>query len=145
MFEIKHSVLGKVKLSDNSELSIRVAIVNVKESGMSPVGPDFLISAITRVSVSFCPDEIKGLVRDKPVLPSDAIKRPEEWEIIDIVDASKACEECIYKACDGRRYLIRVEVKPTIVARTLKYRDDFGNPIYYVRWARRDIVELQRG
>jgi len=144
-FRILRSNLGYAKLSDGALLGLRVAIFDVKEFESLPTGPRFLVGNVVQVSVLECPNEVKELVKSKPIgLPGDALRRLEIWELLDITESAPATEECEYCAHDGRTYLIIVEVEPTIVARTLEYRDEFGNPIYHVRWSQRQVIRVKR-
>ncbi|MCD6094992.1 MAG: hypothetical protein J7J99_00330 [Thermoprotei archaeon] len=145
MFHVVSSDVGYAKLSDGCVLSIRVAIVEIREGKVLPTGPEFFIGVAVRVYVASCPKDIKKLVKDKPQeFTEDTLKRLDIWELVDIEDVQPAFEECEYRASDGRTYVIRVEIEPTIVARTLEYKDSFGNPVYYVRWSRKDIIKVKR-
>lgn len=135
-FKIIKTRVGLIKLSDGSSITTRVAITDIVEKEMKPVGPDLHIG----FQISFlvdAPEELKQVVEHKPLPPADGshIKNLKIWDIIQIIEKENAFEECLYKAKDGRTYRISVEVEVTIVARTLEYRDRFGNPIYHLRWS----------
>ena len=145
MFKVTASHPGHVKLSDGCRLGIRVAMIELREHELLPTGPQFVVGVAVRVYVDSCPENVRKLVEGKPVgLEKNAIRRLEIWELVDIEEADIAFEECEYEASDGRTYVIRVEVEPTIVARTLEYRDSLGNPVYFVRWARKDVVRVKK-
>jgi len=97
---------------------------------LTPVGPDLGIVCNVMVSVR-SPSDLCEQDKKKPLPPPDGshLSRLNIWEIVDIVESKSAIEECIYKAEDGRSYAILLEIEPTIVARTLEYRDQVGNPI----------------
>jgi len=143
--KIDRSKIGYTKLADDTIILIRVAIFDIKEGELKPTGPDFRIGYNVSISAE-ATQSLKNKVKEKPFPPPDGshIKNLEIWEIIDIIEHDIAREEGIYKAKDNRIYRIIVEIEPTIVARTLEYKDPLGNPIYYVRWSPKIVVKLER-
>jgi len=145
VFRVTSTHSGRARLSDGCRLGFRVAIVELREHEILPTGPQFLVGVAVRVYVESCPDSVRKLVEGKPAgLTQDAIRRLDIWELVDLEEVEPAFEECEYKASDGRTYTIHVELEPTIAARTLEYRDPFGNPVYFVRWARKDAVRVKK-
>lgn len=94
--------------------------------------------------VAESPQELKQRVASKPTVPQDNSHLAQEiWESQRISESKPAFEEVSYKASDGVDYLIKVEAEPTIVKRTLEYRDDSGNPVYAVRYYQKNSVALK--
>jgi len=142
-FEIKESELGYIVLSDESILLIRVVIFDIKEVDRIPTGLRFNIGHNVHVPVIYSPESLKEIVKDRPIAIGDEyVHNLEIWEFVDIIDYKKSKESCIYKGSDGLTYYISIEVEPTIVSRTLKYRDQFGHPIYFVRWGHKPIIKI---
>ncbi len=133
-FEIKESRVGKLYLSDGARIIIRLAITDISEVKMKPVGPD--VSLSQSVSINTIDSPYKDDVKDKPLAPQDGshLENLRIWEIVDIEDYEEAIEVALFYASDGRIYEITTRAVPSIVARTLEYRDIKGFPIYYVRW-----------
>ena len=136
-FEVTSSKLGYIKLSDATEIAMRVSIVDIEEGELKPVGPDLRVGLQVSFVVKKVPEELKRLVRDKPLPPSDGshLRDLDKWEIVKILEKDNAVEECLYRARDGKAYKVSVEVEVTVVARTLEYRDRYGNPVYHLRWS----------
>jgi len=141
---VVRSEFGYARLSDGTTISIRAIVLDVNEVSLTPVGPDLGIVYNVMVSVR-SPSDLRERVKGKPLPPSDGshLSRLNIWEIVDIVESKSAIEECVYEAEDGRSYTILLEIEPTIVARTLEYRDQAGNPLYHVRWSSRVITRLR--
>lgn len=147
MLQITSSKFGWAKLSDGTRLSYRVAILTVKTvpgTESRPIGPLFRVGTIAHVTVEYCPEELREKVKDKPPfkLEPSVLTNSELWEVVEVLEYEPARETCLYQARDGRVYSITTEIEPTIVARTLHFRDEYGNPVYFVRWARKDTVKL---
>ena len=51
MFEIVQSKLGYIKLSDGSEITLRVSIFDIREGAMKPTGPDLEVGYDVRPTV----------------------------------------------------------------------------------------------
>ncbi|MCE4629291.1 MAG: hypothetical protein F7C82_03335, partial [Desulfurococcales archaeon] len=115
---------------------IRTTITNIQEGSLRPTGPDLRIGFNTSFTVN-SPRELRDQVKDKPLPPRDGshVSRLDIWEIVDVVREEKAYELALYDASDGREYEIHVQIEVTAVARTLEYRDQEGNPIYFIRWS----------
>jgi len=138
------SKFGYAKLSDGTTISIRAIIIDINEVSLTPVGPDLGIAYNVMVSVR-SPSDLRERVKEKPLPPSDGshLSRLDIWEIVDIIESKGAVEECLYNAKNGKSYIVLLEIEPTIVARTLEYRDHMGNPIYYIRWSSRVVTKLK--
>jgi len=143
-FHVVRSEPGYVKLSDGSTIISRVMITNIREQAFKPTGPDFLVSYRVSFSVD-APDSLRDVVKTKPLPPPDAshISKLDIWEIVNITESKKSLEECLCKASDNREYIISAEIEATIIARTLEYKDEFGNPIYFVRWSPKVTIRLK--
>ncbi len=147
MLEVVCSRFGWAKLSDGTRLGYRVVIVSVRalpDTEDRPIGPEFRIGIVTPVFIEECPEELKDRVKDKPLFTRkpEVLMNPNLWETVDVVESESTVETCLYYARNGRVYSITIEVEPTIVVRTLQFRDEDGNPVYLVRWARKEVVKL---
>lgn len=144
MFEIKESKIGELLLSDGAKIAIRLSIYDVTEERIKPVGPDVSIGQSITISVIDSP--YKEAVKNKPLPPEDGshLTNLDIWEIIDIKSYTEAAEVVLFKASDGNTYEITVKIIPSIVARTLEYRDNKGYPIYFVRWFSCGLMRLIR-
>ena len=144
-FKIAKSDIGHIKLSDETIIYFRVVVINVREGIQRPTGPDFSIKHTVLFSTS-SPPSIKEMVKEKTPPPLDGayMENLEIWENQKIVEAKSAYEECEYVASDGHTYKVTAEMAPTIVARTLEYKDDDGNPIYHVRWGTKISTEIEK-
>lgn len=143
-FEILESQVGYVKVDDGTELSIRFAVVHIREQRTTkPTGPDFGIDYTVQISTE-SPQELKQKVKSKRTRPSESsyLQNLEIWEIVKIEERKSGYEEVQYTATDGHTYKIHYGVEPAIVARTLEYKDLHENPVYYVRWGTRTMVHL---
>ncbi len=140
---ITRGKIGHVKLSDETVISMRVTIADIREGMQKPVGPDLHI-AHNIIIAADSPKPLKDKVIEKPSSPPDSshIQNLEIWEIIDIIEFENAFDECQYTATDGHTYSVIIEIEPTIAARTLEYRDDLGNPVYYLRWGTKILTKM---
>jgi len=60
--------IGRVKLSDGTIIKLKTLIVDVKEAGFSPFGGvNFDVKVIGGVATESVPDDVKELVKDKPL------------------------------------------------------------------------------
>jgi len=140
---IARSKIGYIKLSDETMISLRVVIVDIREGMQKPVGPDLHIAHTTLIKAD-SPQSLKEKVREKPLPPPTNIhlQNLEIWEIVDIIESENAFDECKYTATNGHTYRAIVEIEPTIAARTLEYRDDLGNPIYHLRLGTKILTKM---
>ena len=143
MFEVKRAKVGHALLEDGSELNIRVIINSIQEVSMLPVGPDLGIAQQVSIAID-SPDDLRSKVSMKPLQPLDNshLKSLSIWENIKIVESVEALEEIQFIASDGKLYKVVLEVEPTIVSRTLEYRDNHNNPVYSVRWSNKVAMYL---
>lgn len=126
--------LGRIELEDGTVLLLRIAIAGVKYLGPSPFcGANFGVKVLGGVSVLSVPDAIKESLRDKPVLPPGSKIPGDGWELISIKSQDPAYEE-VRVTVDNHVYLVSVEAEVTMVSRNLNYRNEFGEPIYWVSW-----------
>lgn len=124
--------LGLIKLSDGTVLKLRIAIVDVKETGFSPFGGVHLdVKAIGGVATHSVPEELKKAVADRPMAPPEPPR--DGWEIIDIVEQQPAMAEEIVDTTKGR-FKVTVVAEAVMAARNMKYRSRIGEPIYWVSW-----------
>lgn len=144
-FKVTRSEVGYLKLSDGAIIYIRVTITDLREGELKPTGPDFGIGFQIGITVHETPEGLRERVRGKPLPPADGSHRRnlDIWELVGITEKKPAREECVQRASDGRSYRIAVEIEPTIVARTLEYRDHNGHPIYFIRWSPRALIYVQ--
>ncbi|RLF03643.1 MAG: hypothetical protein DRK00_08540 [Thermoprotei archaeon] len=133
LYRVKESSPGYVILEDGTFIVIRVVIGFIEEVGETPTGPDLRVAHRVFLYVE-APERLKAEMRYKPLSTGEIIRRKEIWEVIGIKDRKAAYEECVFKASDGKTYRLRLEFEPSIVARTLQYRDANYNPVYYIRW-----------
>lgn len=137
MFEVARSKVGKIILGDGSELTMRIAITEIREERYLPTGPDLGIGIHISLIVSKISNELKELVKDKPLwdeVQKTLITNLEKWERIKIVHVDEPFEEVVYKSSRNEMFKIIVKAKPVIISRTLHARDRNGNPVYLVRW-----------
>jgi len=143
-FEVVKSVPGYIRLADGSSITIRLVVFDIEEVGWLPTGLQLGIGHTVVLSVS-APRDLRERVEDKPLPTSDEhTRRKDIWEFVDILESSDAIEECVYTGSDGLKYRVRLRAFPTVVSRTLEYRDQRGNPIYFVRWGMETSVALER-
>ena len=133
-FKVTSFRLGKIKLSDGSILSLRIAIVNVKKvKGFSPFGGvNLSIKVVGGVGSLEVPEELREAIAEKPLFPPDKPPR-EGWEFVDIVEQECASEEAEVLV-DGKRFLVHVEAEALMVVRNMSYRTEIGEPMYWVNW-----------
>jgi len=141
LYEIVESAPGYIIVEDGTLIVVRVIIGFIEEVGETPTGPNFRIAHRVFLYAD-APKELKDQMASKPFPTGDFLKDKEIWKIVKIKGKKAAYEECLYEASDGRKYRIRLEIEPAIVARTLHYRDVRNNPIYNVRWSIKQSVSL---
>jgi len=131
--KIKNSKLGYAKLSDNSVIILRVAVVDVRpREETSPFGVDFEVNATTGVS-AYPSKEAMKKVKDKPIIePGRTLS--EGWERLDIVEKKSAYEEVEFTGETLGAYLIRVEVEPIMASMNITVRTVKNEPVYTVKW-----------
>ena len=123
---------GFIKLSDGTELKLKVFIIDVKESGFSPFGGvEFDVKVVGGVSTQRVPEELRKLVADKPLMPPEIPR--DGWELVDIAEQRPAVAvEPVTSSKGG--FLVRVVAEAAMVARNTRYRSHLGEPIYWVSW-----------
>jgi hypothetical protein len=147
VFDIIRSRIGHTRIADGSTLNLRVTVNGLAETEgpRLPTGPVFGVSTAIGIAVESLPN-VKESVASKPIVPQDNSHFAQNiWEYQDIIETTPGFEEISYKASDQIEYLVRVEAEPTIVSRTMEYRDDFGNPVYVVRFSQKNSVSLKKG
>jgi hypothetical protein len=129
---LNSSSVGNIKLSDGTVLKLKILIVNVREAGFSPFGGvNFDVKAIGGIAVENTPEEVKKLVIDKPLAPSEPPR--EGWEIIEIVEQQPAEAQEIVQSSKGI-FVVRVIAEVVMVARNTLYKSPFDEPIYWASW-----------
>ena len=129
----KDSRLGYVKVSDDSIIILRTAVVDVRmREEASPFGAEFDVNATGGTSV-YPSKEALEEVKDKPVVEPGKIPS-EGWVRVDIVEREPAYEEVIYDNGKVGGYLIRVEIEPIMVSKNTRFKTLQGLPLYFVRW-----------
>jgi len=123
---------GRVKLSDNSVIKLKILIVDVKEVGFSPFGGvQFDVKVVGGISTEFVPEEVKKLVIDKPPAPSEP--PVDGWEILDIVEQNPAVAEETIMSSKGE-FVVKVVAEAVMASRNTLYRVPPGEPIYTLSW-----------
>jgi len=141
----KDSRLGYVKVSDDSVIILRVAVVDVRvREEASPFGVEFDVNATGGISV-YPSKKALDEVKDEPVVEPGKIPS-EGWVRVDIVEREPAYEEVIYNDDRAGRYLIRVEIEPIMVSKNTRFKTLQGLPLYFVRWVPKITwSEIQEG
>lgn len=123
---------GRIEVEDGSVLKLKMAIVDVKESGFSPFGGiNFGIKPTGGIALVELPEELREMVEDKPISP----KLPKDgWEIIKIIDKQPAFEEVKVSSSKGD-FKVRMELDPIMASRNMKYKSQENEPLYHVSWA----------
>jgi len=126
---------GRIKLSDGTELELRIMILDIREAGFSPLGGvNFSVKAVGGIVTKVVPEDLRRTVADKPTAPQEP---PQDgWELVDIVEQAPAIAEESITSSRGR-FTVRVAAEATMVARNLNYRVVFGNanePLYWAMW-----------
>ncbi len=134
VYRVVVSKPGIVTLVDGSKLILRVVIVGVKYTGFSPLGGvNFAIKPAGGVSSLYVPEELRNMVRDKPVSPPDRL--PENgWELVDIAGQEPAEEE-VELDVNNRKYRVKVIGEASMVSRNTSYKTQLGEPLYWVQWS----------
>ncbi len=142
------SKFGVLKLKDGTVLHVRVSLYNILEVGYTPVGPEVAYGMHVAVWVESSPEELRKKVADKPYgpMPSSLLSDKSKWEVVEVESSEEAFEEVEFTSrFDGGRYRLRLEIHPYLVARTLEWRDDRGNPVYWIRWwTKLEVVPLRQ-
>ncbi|MCS6769484.1 MAG: hypothetical protein NZ570_03500 [Candidatus Caldarchaeum sp.] len=145
-FEVVSTKLGFAVLSDETVIYLRPVIVGIAELGpRMPTGLN--LGTARQVGISLVASkQLMEKVADKPQPKEDEhLRRMDIWEFIDIVEKKAGFDLVRYRGSDGLNYLVRLEIEPNVVSRTLEYRDQLGNPIYHVSWSEKIQVQLERG
>jgi hypothetical protein len=122
----------RIRLSDGAVLKLKILIVDVRESGFSPFGGvNFDAKIIGGVAVESVPEEVKKLVANKPLIPSEPLT--EGWELLDIVEQKPAEAWEVVKSSKGL-FMVKVVAEVVMVARNMMYRSIHGEPIYWASW-----------
>ena len=124
--------VGWIRLSDGAVLKLKILIVDVRESGFSPFGGvNFDVKVVGGVAVESVPEEVKKLVENKPLAPSEPPK--EGWELLGIVEQRPAEAWEVVKSSKGE-FVVKVVAEAVMVARNTMYRTIHGEPLYSVSW-----------
>jgi hypothetical protein len=129
---------GRIRLSDGTELALRIMILDIREAGVSPFGGvNFSVKAMGGITTKVVPEELRRAVADKPTVPQESSQPPQDgWELVDIVEQEPAIAEESITSSRGR-FAVRVAAEATMAARNLSYRLVIGNasePLYWVTW-----------
>jgi len=129
---------GRIRLSDGTELALRIMILDIREAGFSPFGGvSFSVNAMGGIATKVVPDELRRAVADKPTFPQGSSQLPQDgWELVDIVEQESALAEESVDSSRGR-FTVRVAAEAMMVARNLSYRLVIGNasePPYWATW-----------
>jgi hypothetical protein len=124
--------VGFITVSDGTILKLKISIVDIKEAGFSPFGGiNFDVKTIGGIATYTVPEELKKAVADKPIAPSET---PQDgWEILEIKEQKPPMIEEVVDTSKGK-YVVRVISDAVMVARNMKYRTPFNEPIYWVSW-----------
>lgn len=123
---------GIIKLSDGAVLRLRILIVDVKETGFSPFGGvNLAVSTIGGIAVAQLPDELRKVVADRPLAPSELPR--DGWDYVDVVEFSPAVAEEDFETTRGR-FIVAVRAEPVMVVRNLNYKTLLGEPLYWASW-----------
>ena len=124
--------IGYIKLSDGTILKLKILIIDVKEIGFSPFGGiNFDVKVIGGIATESIPDDVKKLVVDKPLAPSELPK--EGWEILDIIE-QKTAEATDMVTTSIGTFLIKVIAETVMVSRNVMYKVPTNEPIYWASW-----------
>jgi len=124
--------IGRVKLSDGTIIKLKTLIVDVKEAGFSPFGGvSFDVKVIGGVATESVPDDVKELVKDKPLAPLEPPK--DGWEILDITEQQPA-EVVENTSTSLGIFSIKVVSEVVMASRNVMYRTPTNEPLYWVSW-----------
>jgi hypothetical protein len=124
--------MGRIKLSDGTVIKLKTLIVDVKESGFSPFGGvNFDVKIIGGIATESVPDNVKELVKDKPLAPPEPPR--EGWEILDIAEQQPA-EAVTSVSIPLGNFSIKVVSEVVMASRNTMYRTPTNEPIYWVSW-----------
>jgi len=114
--------------------SFKVFIIDVKEAGFSPFGGVYFdVRVIGGITTEFVPEDLKELVKDKPIFtPWPELPR-EGWELVDIVEQKPAEALTTVKSNKGL-FEVKVVAEATMVAKNTLYRSLANEPLYWVYW-----------
>lgn len=123
---------GFIELTDGTILKLKITIVDIKEVGFSPFGGVNLdIKAIGGIATHYVPESLRKSMVTKPLISSELPK--DGWEIIDIRKQNPAVIEEVVNTSKGK-FKVKVEAEVTMVARNMKYRTRFNEPVYWASW-----------
>jgi len=123
---------GFIKLSDGSQLALKIFIIDVRETGFSPFGGvNFDVKVVGGVSTLSVPEELKKIVSNKNLMPPEPPR--DGWEIIDIIEQKPAEAEEVITISQGK-FVVKVVAEAVMVARNMEYRSTLGEPVYWVSW-----------
>jgi hypothetical protein len=124
--------VGKIRLSDGAVLKLKILIVDVRESGFSPLGGvNFDVKVVGGVAVGSVPEEVKKLVVDKPLAPPEPPR--DGWEMLGIVEQQPAEALEVVESSKGE-FVVRVVAEAVMAARNTLYRSIHNEPLYFVSW-----------
>jgi len=130
--------MGRIKLSDGTELALRIMILDIREAGFSPLGGvNFSVNVMGGIVTKVVPEELRRAVAEKPIVPQGSSQLPQDgWELVDIIEQEPASAEESVDSSRGR-FTVRVAAEATMAARNLNYRVVIGNasePLYWATW-----------
>lgn len=126
---------GFIELKDGARIRFRTFIIEAKEAGFSPYGGVRIIVNLTGgMILERVPEEIKELLKDKPVAPLEELPR-DGWEIIEIKKFETSINEFEVDTSKGK-FIVKVETEPIMVARNNNYRSNpfIVEPLYVVEF-----------
>lgn len=137
LFKVSDYKLGSVKVEDGTIMTIRATVGGLQELTKTPAGVFFLVSPQITVTVE-SPDKMKQEAMKKPVATpsniSDILSDLTNWQVVKIIEKQPSHETVEERGSDGRQYKITIEIDPFVASRNFEFRDEKGNPLYYVRW-----------
>jgi len=133
-FTLKNFKLGYVRLSDGTNIILRVAVIDIKPlQTSSPFGVEFNVITVSGISV-YPSESVLNEVKDRTIIEPN--KTPSDgWTLVNVTEKQPAYEEVEYLF--NEKYIIRAEVEPLMVVKNTKYKSMQEQPIYIVRYAKK--------
>lgn len=123
---------GYIKLSDGTEIELKILIIDIRESGFSPFGGiNFDVKTVGGVTTKHVPENLKKQVMEKPLAPPEPPR--DGWEILYIVEQKPAEAWDIINSSKGL-FQVKVIAETVMVSRNMNYRTPHNEPIYWVSW-----------
>ena len=133
-FAVKSVKRGRIKLSDDSEIIHRVAIVDVRPTKIGgPFEVEFGIDIITGISV-YPSNNVLLELKDARILAPGETPPDDGWKSLEIVTKESSIEEVTCKVNDIGEFLIKVEIEPVMASINKKVKTINKEPFYVVKW-----------